>query len=101
MKEYNYDIVVVLQKEDYETKDPVKSFQNIKILEQKIMVMENALKEGIEKIETEFFCIINADGSMDPKYLSQMLEDCNDRDFVFAPGILKMVEVMMMTSLHL
>ena len=68
LKEYNYDIVVVLQKEDYETKDSVKSFQNIKILEQKNNGYGNALKEGIEKIETEFFCIINADGSMDPKY---------------------------------
>ena len=89
LKEYNYDIVVVLQKEDYETKDSVKSFQNIKILEQKNNGYGNALKEGIEKIETEFFCIINADGSMDPKYLSQMLEDCNDRDFVFASRYLK------------
>ena len=26
---------------------------------------------------------------MDPKYLSQMLEDCNDRDFVFASRYLK------------
>ena len=42
----------------------------------------NALKEGIEEIETEFFCIINADGSMDPKYLEQMLNDCKKEDFV-------------------
>ena len=49
----------------------------------------NALKEGIEEIETEFFCIINADGSMDPKYLEQMLNDCKKEDFVFASRYLK------------
>ena len=34
-------------------------------------------------IKTKYFCIINADGSMDPKYLKQMRETCKDLDFVF------------------
>ena len=41
-------------------------------------------KEGINKINTDYFCIINADGSMDPKYLIQMLEECKNNDFIFA-----------------
>ena len=36
----------------------------------------SALIEGIKKIDTEFFCIINADGSMHPKYLEEMLNLC-------------------------
>ena len=44
----------------------------------------DALLEGIRQTKTEFFCIINADGSMDPKYLKSMLQKCLDRDFIFA-----------------
>ena len=45
--------------------------------------------EGLNTIETEFFCIINADGSMDPKYLDEMLESCKNKDLVFASRYLK------------
>ena len=34
--------------------------------------------------KTEYSCIINADGSMDPKYLNSMLENCVTKDFIFA-----------------
>ena len=40
--------------------------------------------EGIEKITTDYFCIINADGSMNPIYLKDMLKNCEKNDFVFA-----------------
>lgn len=89
LKNYDYKILVVLQKEDHETIDSIRSFQNIEILKQEQKGYGNALIEGIEKIETEFFCIINADGSMDPKYLKQMLECCKDKDFIFASRYLK------------
>lgn len=81
---YNYKILVVLQSEDKETLNSISKFKNIKILEQKNRGYGNALIEGINNIDTEFFCIINADGSMDPKYLDQMLNDCKKYDFVFA-----------------
>ena len=51
--------------------------------------MEVPLKEGFENVKTEFFCIINADGSMDPKYLNQMLIDCENNDLIFASRYLK------------
>ena len=44
----------------------------------------NALIEGIESTKTKYFCIINADGSMDPKYLNKMLKQCRKLDLVFA-----------------
>ena len=76
LKNYNFKKLIVLQKEDHETINSIKNIDNIEILEQKRNGYGNALIEGINKINTEFFCIINADGSMDPKYLNKMLENC-------------------------
>lgn len=86
---YDYNIIVVLQKEDIETIDSIASFKNIKVHFQKNRGYGNALIEGIEIIESEYFCIINADGSMDPKYLKQMLTDCENHDLVFASRYLE------------
>ena len=45
----------------------------------------NALIEGINNVTKGYLCIFNADGSFDPKYLSEILEACkNNLDFVFA-----------------
>ncbi len=84
LKLYNCKKMVVLQKEDTDTIDSISKFDEIEILVQKNRGYGNALIEGIEKISTEYFCIINADGSMDPVYLNTMLELCNNCDFVFA-----------------
>ena len=86
---YNFDKLVVLQNEDEETIQSISDFNDIKIYKQKNNGYGNALKEGLNQINTEFFCIINADGSMDPKYLDEMLKLCKDRDFVFASRYLK------------
>ena len=78
-----YKKIVVLQKEDLETKKAIKDFKNIKILEQKNNGYGNALIEGINETNTKYCCVINADGSMDPKYLNTMLNECKNRDIVF------------------
>ena len=87
----NYDCkkMVVLQKEDAETITSIKDFKGIQIIIQKKRGYGSALKEGLENINTEFLCIINADGSMDPKYLNQMMKDCQNKDLVFASRYLK------------
>ena len=87
--DYNFDKLVVLQSEDAETIKSISDFKDIKIYEQKNNGYGNALKEGLNQINTEFFCIINADGSMDPKYLNEMLKLCKDKDLVFASRYLK------------
>ena len=84
IENYDYCKLVVLQKEDLETKKSISGIKNIEILEQKNNGYGNALKEGIKATKTKYCCIINADGSMDPKYLKNMLELCKDSDFVFA-----------------
>ncbi len=89
LENFNFHKLVVLQEEDIETIDSISKIKNIGILKQKNKGYGSALKEGIEKINTEFFCVINADGSMDPAYLDHMLELCQNTDFVFASRYLK------------
>ena len=78
-----YKKIIVLQREDVETKNAIKNFKNIKILEQKNNGYGNALIEGINHASTKYCCIINADGSMDPRYLTEMIKECKHRDIVF------------------
>ena len=84
IEKYDYCKLVILQKEDLETKKSISNIKNIQIIEQKNNGYGNALKEGIGATKTKYCCIINADGSMDPKFLKNMLEICKDSDFVFA-----------------
>ena len=84
IENYNCKKLIVLEKEDIETKKILEEFNNINILEQKKNGYGNALIEGINKVETDFCCIINADGSMDPKYLEEMRKLCENKDLIFA-----------------
>lgn len=83
LKSFNTNILVVLQKDDHKTIDCLKNFKNVKILNQKINGYGSALTEGFSACNTEYCCIINADGSMNPKYLKEMLLKCHENDFVF------------------
>ena len=84
IENYNCKKLIVLEKEDIETKKILEEFNNINILEQKKNGYGNALIEGINKVETDFCCIINADGSMDPKYLEEMRRLWENKDLIFA-----------------
>ena len=84
IENYNCKKLIVLEKEDIETKKTLEKFNNIKILEQKSNGYGNALIEGINNVQTDFCCIINADGSMDPKYLEEMRKLCENKDLIFA-----------------
>ena len=88
--------LIVLQKEDVETKNAIKDFDNIEILEQNNNGYGNAIIEGINYIDNKFFCIINADGSMDPKYLSEMLSECQNKISYLDQGIKNLVEEVTM-----
>ena len=84
IENYNCKKLIVLEKEDIETKKILEEFNNINILEQKNNGYGNALIEGINNVQTDFCCIINADGSMDPKYLEEMKKLCENKDLIFA-----------------
>ena len=60
---------------DKKTLDSISHMKDIEIFFQQKKGYGSALIEGINDADTEFFCIINADGSMDPKYLNQMFEN--------------------------
>ena len=84
IEKYHCKKLIVLEKEDIETKKILEEFNNINILEQKNNGYGNALIEGINNVQTDFCCIINADGSMDPKYLEEMRKLCENKDLIFA-----------------
>ena len=89
LESYDYKKLIVLQKEDKETIESISDFKNIKIFVQSKKGYGSALKEGLQIVDTDYFCIINADGSMDPKYLKEMLDLCKTKDFVFASRYIK------------
>ncbi len=84
LKIYNLKILIVLEREDKETIESIKNY-NYEILYQNGKGYGDALISGINSVETELFCIFNADGSFDPKELIRMFDQLNDKkaDFVF------------------
>ena len=82
----NCKIMVSLEEKDYKT---IKSIKNSKI-EKKVQIFYqsgngygNSLREAINRCETKYFCIFNADGSFDFKDLSKMYSLMNDNDFLY------------------
>ena len=85
LKEFNFKKNIILEASDKLTIDAIKNY-DCKIIYQDSRGYGDALKKGIETVETEFFCIFNADGSFDPKELDLMIQKLEDDkyDFVFA-----------------
>ena len=83
LKNFDCKKIIVIPKIDLKTQNAVKNF-DCKIIKQSSEGFGNALIEGIREVETNFLCIFNADGSFDPKYLKNMLNELsNNYDFVF------------------
>ena len=84
IKNFNCSIIVVLESSDTETIKATKNY-DLKIVYQSGKGYGDAIIEGINNVKTDYLCILNADGSFDPKYLQQMMDTCkNNLDFVFA-----------------
>ena len=88
LKNFNFNKIVILEATDKSTIESIKNF-DCEILYQNQKGYGNALIHGINNVKTEYLCIFNADGSFNPKYLSEMLELCKNRDLVFASRYLK------------
>ena len=71
LKKYDLKILVVLEEQDKETINSIKNY-NCEILFQNSKGYGNALIEGINNTNTEFFCIFNADGSFNSTELKDM-----------------------------
>lgn len=90
LKDYSFKKLVVLDQTDTKTIQSISKFKDIEILCQKQTGYGNALIEGINHVKTELFCIINADGSMNPKELNEMLNEIgNNVDVVFGSRYMK------------
>lgn len=91
LKDYDYKKLIVLDANDTKTIQSISKFNEIEILHQKKNGYGNALIEGINHINTELFCIINADGSMNPNELDGMLNEIysNNQDIVFGSRYMK------------
>ena len=85
LRNFNLKKNVILEASDRLTIESIKDY-DCEIIYQDSKGYGDALKKGIEKVNTEFFCIFNADGSFDPKELDVMIKKLkNDKcDFVFA-----------------
>ena len=73
LENYELNKIVVIPPYDTETKDAIKNF-DCEIVNQQGEGFGSALIEGINKVQTKYLCIFNADGSFDPKYLRNMVE---------------------------
>ena len=83
LSKYKIKKIIVIPSEDKKTREAIENFK-CKILSQEGKGFGNALIQGINAVETKYFCIFNADGSFDPIYLSQLKNKIQlNQDFVF------------------
>lgn len=83
-------IIICLASDDLRTIESIKNYK-VDILYQKNKGYGNAIIEGINKVDTKFFCIFNADGSFNPLELKNMHGSIINKncDFIFASRYLK------------
>ena len=86
IKDYRCKKIVILEETDVDTINSVKNFTDVKIHFQYSKGYGAAIVEGIKIVDTKYFCIINADGSMDPIDLKKMFQKIEDKniDLLFA-----------------
>ena len=90
LKKFDFKILIVLDENDIDTINVINQRDNLEILYQKNTGYGSALIEGINHITTKYFCIINADGSMNPNELNNMLKTIKENnDLVFGSRYLK------------
>ena len=88
LERFNFKKNILLESSDKPTIEAIRIY-DCKIIYQESKGYGDALKKGIETVETEFFCIFNADGSFENKDLEKMLIKCENKDFVFASRYLE------------
>ncbi len=83
LEKYKIKKIIVIPNDDILTKESISNF-DCKISPQQGKGFGNALIQGINLVETKYFCIFNADGSFNPIYLDKMREKLQKgQDFIF------------------
>ncbi|MBT89569.1 MAG: hypothetical protein CMN79_03655 [Spirochaetales bacterium] len=88
LKKFDCKILVSLQNDDHETISAIKNY-DIKMHMQNGKGYGNSLIEGIYNCDTTYFCIFNADGSMEENDLINLYNSIKNKDFVFTSRYLK------------
>ena len=84
LSKFNIKKIVVMSENDLDTFNSIKKY-NEQIIYQKGKGFGNALRTGINSVETQFFCVFNADGSFNPIDLKALRKKLLDgADFVFS-----------------
>ena len=81
----NCQKTIVLAADDLETINAIKDL-DVKIVYQDNCGYGDAIISGINCVDTDYFCIFNADGSFNPSELPKMIQllENSNLDFVFA-----------------
>tara|TARA_B100001142_G_C14192027_1_gene600351 strand:+ start:295 stop:963 length:669 start_codon:yes stop_codon:yes gene_type:complete len=83
LKKYPVKKIIVMPKSDTLTFKAIKKY-NCKIIFQKKNGYGSALVQGISSVKSKYFCIFNADGAFNPKYLKSMKKILDNKNhFVF------------------
>jgi len=85
LKEFELKVKVVLASDDLITIKSIEKYE-VEIIFQEKSGYGDALITGINSLSEGYFCIFNADGSFDPRELSDMYKKLklNNSDFIFA-----------------
>jgi glycosyltransferase involved in cell wall biosynthesis len=84
IRELNCEKKIILSSDDFETINAIKNYA-VEIIYQKNLGYGDALINGINETETEYFCIFNADGSFIPTEINFMIKylEKTGSDFIF------------------
>ena len=85
LEKLNLDFIIIMEKKDFVTANAKKNFKS-KICFQNNKGYGDALLSGLNYVNTKYFLIFNADGSMDPNEIPIFYESMikNNTDLLFA-----------------
>ena len=90
LQQYECQRLIVIDCNDTNNYEKIlKNYKNFETIKSSNTGYGQALIDGINKVKTKYFCIINADGSMDPKDLFEMLKLTDKYSFIFASRYMK------------
>jgi len=83
LEKFSVKKIIVMPRNDHFTLNSIKKYKS-DIIFQKKNGYGSAIIQGILSVKTKYFCIFNADGAFNPKYLKKMRTKLNKQyDFVF------------------
>ena len=85
LEKLNLDFIIIMEKKDFVTANAIQNFKS-KIYFQNNKGYGDALLSGLNYVNTKYFLIFNADGSMDPNEIPIFYESMikNNTDLLFA-----------------